>query len=159
MLSTDETIVNILLDAKTKEANPLLQYFKIGYASNQIAEESNSIFVASVDSQSNEIGFDYQTFTDRVEILIVTKNREYQKAINVIKTVSREIIRLILEKKHLFDNKPVIERITPEYNRDYVLTRGHIMVQVRTTPDSFDSNDEVYNVCKILTEEMDVEIQ
>ena len=82
-----------------------------------------------------------------------------KKAINVIKTVSREIVRLILEKKHLFDNKPVIERITPEYNKDYVLTRGHIMVQVKTTPDNFDSTDDFYNVCKILTNDMDVEIQ
>ena len=155
MLSTDETILNILINAK-QEGNELLQHFKINYPSNQVAEESNSIFIASVDSEANSIGFDAQSFTDRVEILLVTKNREYQTAIKIIKTVSREVIRLILKNKDLFPNKPIIERVTPEYNVDFVLTRGHIMVQVNTGMDDFDEDSEKLSVCQILADEMEV---
>ena len=159
MLSTDEIIVNILLDAK-KEGNRLLQYFKIGYASNQIAEESNSIFVASVDSEANEIGYDFQSFIDKVEILIVTKSKEYQQAINVIKTASREVVTLINQNQGLFASKPIIERITPEYNKDFVLTRGHIMVRVKTEPETFDVTEEEYDcVCQVLIDDMEVDIQ
>lgn len=155
MLATDETILNILLDAK-KEGNELLQYFKINHPSNRVAEESNSIFVASVDAEGHTVGFDSQSFVDRVEILIVTKNREYLKAINIIKTVSREIIGLVMANQDKFPSKPVVERVTPEYNKDFVLTRGHIMFQVKTEMDDFNITEDKHKICQILTEEMDV---
>jgi len=158
MLCTDEIILNILLDAKD-DGNELLKYFKINYPSNRVAEESNSIFIASVDSEANTIGFDSQSFIDRVEVLIVTKNREYQKAINIIKTVSREVIRLVMENMDSFPNKPVVERVTPEYNNDFVLTRGHIMFRVNTGMDDFDATSEKLKVCQILTDDMDVIIE
>ena len=155
MLSTDETILNILIDAKT-EGNELLQYFKINYPSEKVSEESNSIFIASVDSESHTFAMDSQSFVDRVEVLIVTKNRDYQKAIDIIKTVSKEVISLVMKNSHLFPNKPVVERVTPEYSNDFVLTRGHIMFRVNTGMDDFDIAEEKTRICQILTEDMEV---
>ena len=155
MLSTDETILNILIDAKT-EGNELLQYFKINYPSEKVSEESNSIFIASVDSESHTLAMDSQAFVDRVEVLIVTKNREYLKAIDIIKTVSKEVISLVMKNSHLFPSKPVVERVTPEYSNDFVLTRGHIMFRVNTGMDDFDITEEKLRICQILTEDMDV---
>ena len=155
MLSTDETILNILIDAKT-EGNELLQYFKINYPSEKVSEESNSIFIATVDSEAHTIAMDSQSFVDRVEVLIVTKNREYLKAIDIIKTVSKEVISLVMKNSHLFPNKPVVERVTPEYSNDFVLTRGHIMFRVNTEMDDFDITEEKLRICQILTEDMDV---
>ena len=155
MLNTDETILNILLDAKS-EGNELLEYFKIYYPSNRVSEESNSIFIASVDSEAHTVAMDSQSFVDRVEVLIVTKNRDYQKAINIIKTVSREVISLVMKNGNLFPNKPIVERITPEYNNDFVLTRGHIMFRVNTDMDNFDVTEEKTTICQILKDDMDV---
>ena len=155
MLSTDETILNILIDAKT-EGNELLQYFKINYPSEKVSEESNSIFIASVDSESHTLAMDSQAFVDRVEVLIVTKNRDYQKAIDIIKTVSKEVISLVMKNSHLFPSKPVVERVTPEYSKDFVLTRGHIMFRVNTGMNDFDITEEKLRICQILTEDMDV---
>ena len=155
MLSTDETILNILIDAKT-EGNELLQYFKINYPSEKVSEESNSIFIATVDSESRTISMDSQAFVVRVEVLIVTKNREYTKAIDIIKTVSKEVISLVMKNSHLFPNKPVVERVTPEYSKDFVLTRGHIMFRVNTGMNDFDITEEKLRICQILTEDMDV---
>lgn len=155
MLATDEIILQILMDAKS-EGNDLLQYFKINYPSNRVAEESNSIFIASVDAEAHTISMEGQSFVDRVEVLIVTKNREYQKAIDIIKTVSREVISLVMNSKDKFPNKPIVERVTPEYNNDFVLTRGHIMFQVNTGMDDFDAEAEKLRICQILTEDMDV---
>lgn len=155
MLSTDETILNILIDAKT-EGNELLHYFKINYPSEKVSEESNSIFIATVDSESHTVAMDSQAFVDRVEVLIVTKNREYTKAIDIIKTVSKEVISLVMKNSHLFPNKPVVERVTPEYSKDFVLTRGHIMFRVNTGMDDFDITEEKLRICQILTEDMDV---
>lgn len=156
MLATDETILNILLDAKKKEGNELLQYFKINFPSNRVAEESNSIFIASVDSEVNTIGYDSQSFVDKVEVLVITKNREYNTAIKIIKTVSREIIKLVLENSDKFPNKPIVERVTPEYNMDFVLTRGHIMFRVNTEMDNFNATDETTTICQILKDDMEV---
>ena len=155
MLTTDEIILQILLDAKT-EGNELLQYFKINYPSNRVAEDSNSIFIASVDSEAHTIAMDSQSFVDRVEVLLVTKNREYQKAISIIKTVSREVISLVMKNSNLFPNKPIVERVTPEYNNDFVLTRGHIMFRVNTDMDNFDVTEEKTTICQILKDDMDV---
>ena len=155
MLTTDEIILNILLDAK-KEGNDLLQHFKINYPSDRVAEESNSIFIASVDAEGHTVAMDSQSFVDKVEVLIVTKNQEYQKAIRIIKTVSREVIRLVMEQQELFPVKPVVERVTPEYSNDFVLTRGHIMFRVNTGMDDFDATEEKLRICQILKDDMDV---
>ena len=155
MLNTDETILDILLNAQT-DGNELLHYFKINYPSKKVSEESNTIFVASVDSEAHTVAMDSQAFVDRVEVLIVTKNRDYQKAINIIKTVSREVISLVMQNSNLFPNKPIVERVTPEYSNDFVLTRGHIMFRVNTGMDDFDATEEKLRICQILKDDMDV---
>ena len=156
MLQSDEIILRILLKAKN-DGNELLKHFKIGYPSKQVVQESNSIFVGAIDSESNIEGFEFSSFTDLVEILIVTKNRKYSEAVKVIKTIAKEITRLIYENNDLFDNKPVIRNITPEYNRDFVLTRGHLRIQVKTEPESLVPSEEEYYLCNLLLERIEEE--
>ena len=154
MLQSDEIILKILLKAQN-DGNQLLNHFKIGYPSKQVVQESNSIFVGAVDSESNIEGFDFSSFTDLVEVLIVTKNRNYTEALKIIKTVSKEITKLIYENNDLFDNKPIIRNITPEYNRDFVLTRGHLRIQVKSEPESLVPSEEDYYLCNLLLEKIE----
>lgn len=150
MLRSDEIILNILLDAK-KEGNPLLQRFKIDYPSKVVAQESNSIFVGVVDSESSGEGFTHSTFRDLTEILIVTKQRDYRKAIQIIKTVSKVIIGLIYDNNDKFTAKPVIRNVTPEYSANYVITRGHILIQTLTPPIDFSVDDAtIKDVCDLI---------
>ena len=123
MLSADETILNILSEEK-KNGNQLLKHFHIQHPSKRVAEESNSIFVATVSSENRLDGFDFSSFRDLVEILIVTKQKDYRKAITIIKTVSYEICRVIMDNRKEFPNRPVIRNINPEFNNDFILTRG-----------------------------------
>lgn len=154
MLKTDEIILDILQTAKN-DGNELLQHFLIQYPSKRIAEESNSVFVACVSSENNLDGFDFSSFRDLVEILIVTKQVEYHKAITIIKTISKEICRLIMTNLDKFPNKPVIRNINPEFNMDFVFTRGHIMVEVKTEPIDFDVTDDEYNICNVILKDME----
>lgn len=157
MLDTDEIILNILNTAKSN-GNQLLQHFHIQHPNKRIAEESNSIFIATVSSENNIDGFTFSTFTDLVEILIVTKQKEYEKAITIIKTVSKEVCNLIMQNTDLFPNKPVIRNINPELNMDFILTRGHIMVEVNTEAEDFNVTDEEYNICDLILDDgIDVE--
>jgi len=153
MLQSDEIILNILLEAK-KEGNELLSKFKIDYPNKVIAQESNSIFVGVVDSESHGEGFIHSEFRDLTEILIVTKQREYEKAIKIIKVVSKEICGLIYDNTDKFTAKPVIRNITPEYSSNYVITRGHILIQTLTPPIDF-KNDEatITEVCNLIIDD------
>lgn len=151
MLELDNIILKILTNEKNN-GNRLLKHFHIQHPSKRVAEESNSIFVASVSSENNIDGFDFSSFTDLCEILIVTKQQDYNKAIKIIKTVSYEICRLIMENQNLFPNKPVIRNVNPEFNMDFILTRGHIMVQCKTNPITFDLSEDEYNICDLYLE-------
>ena len=154
MLQSDEIILKILLKSQN-DGNQLLKHFKIGYPSKQVVQESNSIFVGAVDSENGIEGFEFSSFTDLVEILIVTKNRKYTEALKIIKTVAKEITKLIYENLDLFDNKPIIRNLTPEYNRDFVLTRGHMRIQVKSNPEPLVPSEEEYYLCNILLERIE----
>ena len=157
MLQLDETIVKILLKEKS-DGNQLLKHFKIGYPSKNVVQESNSIFVGAVDSETNVEGYDFSTYTDLVEVLIVTKNRNYHESIKIIKIISKEIMKLIYKNIDLFDNKPIIRNITPEYNRDdFVLTRGHMMIQVKSKVESLVPSEDEYTLCNILLNKIEEE--
>ena len=154
MLQSDEIILKILLKAKN-EGNELLKHFKIGYPSKKVVQESNNIFIGAVDSESNIEGYDFSSFTDLVEVLIVTKNRNYTESIKIIKIIAKEITKLIYQNSDLFANKPIIRNLTPEYNKDFVLTRGHMRIQIKTEPESLVPTDEDYYLCNILLEKME----
>lgn len=153
MLSTDNIILDILNTAKTN-GNKLLQYFKIGYPTKELAQENNTILVACVSSENQLTGFEFQEFRDLVEILIVTKHKDNKQAINIIKTVSYEVCRLIMEHQDQFPNKPVIRNINPFFDTDMILSRGQIMVNVNTEPVDFDlTEDMIDGVCSIISED------
>ena len=154
MLHSDEIILKILLAAKNED-NPILKHFKIGYPSKNVVQENNNIFVGAVDTESNIEGFDFSSFTDLVEVLIVTKNRNYTESIKIIKIVAKEITKLIYENIGLFDEKPIIRNLTPEYNKDFVLTRGHMRIQVKSKPESLVPTEDEYLLCKILLEKIE----
>jgi len=154
MLHSDEIILQILLTAKN-DGNALLKHFKIGYPSKQVVQESNNIFVGAVDSESNIEGYEFSSYTDLVEVLIVTKNRNYAESVKIIKIVAKEIAKLIYENIDLFDDKPIIRNLTPEYNKDFVLTRGHMRIQVKSKPETLVPSDEEYYLCNILLEKIE----
>lgn len=158
ILRTDEIIYNILFEAKENEDSPLLEYFQIRYPSEQSLKESNAIFVGMVDSESVNEGYDFSEYRDLVEILIITKKRDYQEALAIIKTMSRYIVSLIKKNKAKFPNKPVIRNITPEYGNNFVLNRGHILVQVNTAPvDDEVLEDEELRICELLMGDIEYE--
>jgi len=157
MLSVDNTILEILNTAKL-EGNQLLQKFKIGYPDKRLAQENNCILVAVVSSENNLDGYDFNTFKDLVEILVVSKHKDNFKAIEIIKAISYEVCRLIVTNKDKFPNKPVIRNVNPYFDVDMILSRGQIMVQVITEPTDFlVSEADIENVCSLLSEDIEME--
>ena len=157
MLSTDEIIYSILTNEK-KNGNQILNHFQINYPSKKVASESNSIFIGVVSSEIHTEMTDASEYKDLIEILITTKIKDYKRAIFTIKTVSKEIIKIIKENTDSFPIKPIIRNIAPEYNPNFVLNRGHIMIECLTDVESYENDDEtVQKICNILINDIEVE--
>lgn len=156
MLQTDERILKILLEEK-KEGNKLLKHFKISYPNKKLAQQSNNIFVACVSYEENNKGFEHIEGKDLIEIVIVTKKvdnpkkkkDEYSDNKFIIKTVMKEIRRLLLSDKHrkTLKGKPIFRNVSPEYNSNYLFNRGHMLIELRTIEDydDFDSDIDYVN--------------
>ncbi len=158
MLSSDETIYSILMGEK-ENGNEVLKHFQIMYPSKKVASESNSIFICVVSSELHTEMNDASEYKDLIEILITTKIKDYKRAIFTIKTVSKEIIRILKENVELFHIKPIIRNIAPEYNPNFVLNRGHIMVECLTDFEKDESDEEsIKKVCKILLDDNNIDV-
>lgn len=155
MLSADEKIYNILTTAQ--QDNTLLEKFHIEYPSRKIAEESNSIFIAAVSSEPENELFEATEYRDLVEILVITKIRDYRDAVTVIKTVIREIIRILKQSEDIFPVTPITRNISAEYNPDYVLNKGHIFVEALTEIEDNIPDETYEKVCNILVENIEVD--
>lgn len=157
ILNSDEIILNILNNAKIAD-NDLLKYFHISYPDKRLAQENNCIFVAVVSSENKLNGVAFEQFRDLVEILVTTKQEDNRDAIKIIKGVSYEICRLIMEHASEFPNKPIIRNINPYFDIDLTLSRGQIMVNVNTEPVDWDIDTETFNnVCDILVKNINEE--
>lgn len=158
MLSNDEIIFSLLKDEKNK-GNEVLQHFEIMYPSKKVASESNTIFIGVVSSELHTEMVDASEYKDLIEILITTKINDYKRAIFTIKTVSKEIIRLIKKNSDLFHIKPIIRNIAPEYNPNFVLNRGHIMIECLSDFEKDEIDEEnIKKVCKILMDDNNIDI-
>ena len=58
-----------------------------------------------------------------------------------------------MENRSKFPNRPIIRNINPEFNNDFILTRGHIMIECNTEPETFEITDNLYNICNIYLNE------
>lgn len=170
MLTTDEKIVEILMKEKVENNNPLLQYFKISYPNNTIAQMSNTIFVGVADYESKENGFEFDKGTDLVDILVVTKKMDnkgnkktdkqiYSESKKIIKTVMLEIRRILQKEENIeiLGGLPRFRNITPEYSPNYVLNRGHMMLQLNVIDDIEYDSENIESVCSLLVENIDIE--
>lgn len=155
MLDNDEIILNILSTAQPDDK--LLKHFHISYPEQRLAQENNCILVACVSSENQLDGFDFEQYRDLVEIIITSKKEDNRDALKIIKTVGYRICQLIMENMDLFPNKPVIRNINPHFESNLTLTRGQIMVNVKTEPVDFElTPDTIEDVCNILIEDIEV---
>lgn len=169
MLLADDKIVQILLKEK-ENGNQLLQHFKISYPDNTVAQMSNSIYVAVADYENKENGFDFDKGVDLIDILVVTKKRDnqrskktdktmYSESKMIIKTVMLEIRRILQKDENvaILGSMPRFRNITPEYNSNYVLNRGHMMVQVNCIDEIVEDKENIQCVCELLIEDIEIE--
>ena len=110
---------------------------------------------------------DFDAGTDLVDILVVTKKRPnkygkkldkliYDESKHIIKMVMLEIRRILRLEENItiLGGVPRFRNITPEYNRNFVINRGHMMVQLKVIDEFEDYEEEFKNVCEILMNEI-----
>jgi len=148
-LISDVLIYNALINAQLN--NPLLELFKIEYPKeNALAEESNTIFVASVTASLTKGTFNSEHYTAKTEIFIKTKISDYKEASKVLRTTVKVIKKVLREDEYLQNLKPVCHDSTANYGSKFALKGRNLFVYTKEV-DFFDVEDiEIENVCQIL---------
>jgi len=158
MLSTDTKILNALLESQ-KQGHELFKYYHINYPDKKLDDEINAIHVACVSAENNQALMDTsQSFTDLVEIIISTKKLSYEKAIQVIKTVTNEIIKVLKNDAYL-SQRLVVRNINPVYEKgNYLVKKGHVRLQFKTAPVNWVEHEEtIEKVCKLIIKDDEVD--
>jgi hypothetical protein len=148
-LTSDVLIYNALI--KAAKDNPLLKIFKIDYPSeNALAEESNTIFVASVDDEITKQTMNAEFYNALTEIFVKTKKTNYKEASMVLRTVIKVIKKVLREDESLGMYKPVFRKSASNYGSKFALKGRNVLVQTKER-DLFDVKDiEIEKVCEIL---------
>lgn len=148
-LTSDVLIYNALV--KASQDNLLLKQFKIDYPhENALAEESNTIFVASVDDELIKQTMNSEHYNALTEIFVKTKKTDYKEASLILRTVIKLIKKVLREDEDLKRYNPVFRKSASNYGSKFALKGRNLLVQTKER-DLFDVKDiEIENVCEIL---------
>lgn len=148
-LTSDVLIYNALINAQND--NLLLKQFKIDYpAENALAEESNTILVASVSDEYIKQTFNSEHYNALTEIFIKTKNTDYKETSKILRTVVKVIKKVLREDETLKMLNPKFRKSASNYGSKLALKGRNLHVQTKEQ-DLFDVEDiEIEKVCEIL---------
>lgn len=148
-LTSDVLIYNALM--KASQDNLLLKQFKIDYPfENALAEESNTIFVASVDDELTKQTMNSEHYNALTEIFVKTKKTDYKEASLILRTVIKVIKKVLREDEDLKQYKPVFRKSASNYGSKFALKGRNLLVQTKER-DLFDVEDIlIEDVCEII---------
>ena len=151
-LTSDVLIYNALINAQ--KDNLLLKQFKIDYPyENALAEESNTIFVATVSDELVKKTMNSEHYNALTEIFVKTKKTDYREASLIFRTVIKVIKHVLREDESLKMYKPVFRKSASNYGSKFALKGRNLLVQTKER-DLFDVEDlEIEKVCEIITEQ------
>ena len=151
-LTSDVLIYNALINAQ--KDNNLLKQFKIDYPyENALAEESNTIFVATVSDELVKKTMNSEHYNALTEIFVKTKKTDYKEASLILRTVIKVIKHVLREDEFLEMYKPVFRKSASNYGSKFALKGRNLFVQTKER-DLFDVEDlEIEKVCEIITEQ------
>jgi hypothetical protein len=148
-LTSDVMIYNALI--KAQESNKLLQQFKIEYPyENALAEESNTIFVATVSDDLAKQTMNSEHYNATTELFVKTKKADYKDASLILRTVIREIKGILRNDETLGMFKPVFMKTAANYGSKFALKGRNLIVQTKEQDLFAKDADEIEKVCEII---------
>lgn len=147
MLETDLTSDILIYNLLRKSDDKFIKEFNIKFIDRSVpAEESNTIYIANMDLETNRETFNSSEYTALVNLYIKTKNTNYLEGSQYLRTVVKHIKNVLKSNVTCKQRHIVFRNISYEYGSTYTLKGLHMIVQLNEM-ESMNSDDP-----KIITE-------
>lgn len=144
-LTSDILIYNILRNT----CDEFIKQFNIKFIDRSVpAEESNVIYIANVDLETNKETFHSTEYTALVNIFIKTKNTNYLEGSQYLRTCAKHLKNVLKDNVTCKQRHIRFRNMTYEYGSSYTLKGLHILCQLN----EFENKDTDYQqeISKIL---------
>lgn len=147
MKETDLTSDILIYNLLRKSDDKFIKEFNIKFIDRSVpAEESNTIYIANMDLETNRETFNSTEYTALVNIFVKTKNTNYLEGSQYLRTVVKHIKNVLKANVTCKQRHIVFRNISYEYGSSYVLKGLHMIVQLNEM-ESMNGDDP-----KIITE-------
>ena len=131
MLETDLTSDILIYNLLRSTDDKFIQEFNIKFIDRSVpAEESNTIYIANVDLETQKETFHSVEYRALVNIFIKTKQTDYLEASQYLRTVAKHIKNVLKNNVTCKRRHIVFRNHTFEYGSTYTLKGLHLIVQL-----------------------------
>lgn len=147
MLETDLTSDILIYNLLRKSDDKFIKEFNIKFIDRSVpAEESNTIYVANMDLETNRETFNSTEYTALVNLFVKTKNTNYLEGSQYLRTVVKHIKNVLKSNVTCKQRHITFRNISYEYGSTYTLKGLHMIIQLNEI-ESMNNDDP-----KIITE-------
>lgn len=126
-LTSDFLIYNILNNSD----DVFIKEFNIQFIDKSVpSSESNTIYIANMDLETNRETFNSTEYTALINIFIKTKNTNYIESSQYLRTVAKHIKNVLKHDVTCKRRHIVFRNITYEYGSVYTLKGLHMIIQM-----------------------------
>ena len=126
-LTSDILIYNILKNTD----DPFIQEFNLKFIDRSVpAEESNTIYIANMDLETNKETFHSVEYRALINIFVKTKQTDYLEGSQYLRTVVKHIKNVLKANVTCRQRHIYFRNITYEYGSTYTLKGLHLIIQM-----------------------------
>lgn len=147
MLETDLTSDILIYNLLRNSDDKFIKEFNIKFIDRSVpAEESNTIYIANMDLETNRETFNSTEYTALVNVFVKTKNTNYLEGSQYLRTVVKHIKNVLKSNVTCKQRHIAFRNISYEYGSTYTLKGLHMIIQLNEI-ESMNNDDP-----KIITE-------
>lgn len=140
-LTSDFLIYNLLVNTDDE----FIKEFNIKFIDKSVpAEESNTIYIANMDLETNKETFHSTEYNALVNLFIKTKNTNYIEASQYLRTVVKHIKNVLKSNVTCRRRHIQFRNITYEYGSVYTLKGLHMIIQLNEIESNNMTSEPVY---------------
>ena len=137
-LTSDILIYNLLRSTSDK----FIQEFNIKFIDRSVpAEESNTIYIANIDLETQKETFHSVEYKALVNLYIKTKNTDYLEGSQYLRTVAKHIKNVLKDNVTMRQRHIQFRNLTYEYGSSYTLKGLHMIIQLNEVERMMNASD------------------
>ena len=131
MLETDLTSDILIYNLLRSTNDKFIQEFNIKFIDKSVpAEESNTIYIANMDLETNRETFNSCEYTALVNLFVKTKNTNYLEGSQYLRTAVKHIKNVLKSNVTCKQRHIRFRNVSYEYGSSYTLKGLHMIIQL-----------------------------